>query len=154
MTGHPAGTEWFCKAHFQYAQRYSNLASGAALVKMRKAFWKDIFLLVVGSSLITGIFGALGSIALESLGTSGLLAGALIGGLIGAVVSGFLAVKAKLLDHSALIPSITGGFVGFLFAAIVAIGVSASSDSLFVSAISTLLIGVGFLVGRRVALRG
>lgn len=97
-----------------------------------------------------GIGGALGSIVGNSLGRTGLFAGGIIGGLLAAIATGRIASGRGWVPPAGWGRVAMGTAFGFLLAAGIAVNTLSSPVGPF---LSTMLIGIGALLGARFALR-
>ena len=91
-----------------------------------------------------GIGGALGSMAGNAFGKSGLWAGGILGGLLASMLVARIALWRRWIVRSQFWPTVLGAAVGFLLACAVAVNTLSSPIG---PLMSTLLIGAGALVG-------
>lgn len=106
-------------------------------------------ILLFGTAVILGgLGGALGSIVGNSFGRNGLFAGGVIGGLLAAIATGRVAAGRRWVAPSAWGRVAIGTAIGFLVAAGIAMR---SLSSPVGPVLSTILIGVGALIGARFA---
>jgi hypothetical protein len=102
-----------------------------------------LFVLLVAS----GGFGAFaGSVLGGLVGTRALFIGAVAGGIVGSAVAPVLAARWRWLERREVAGTGIGAVAGFLAAALVAVNTMSSPAG---PVVSTLLIGVGGLAGRR-----
>jgi hypothetical protein len=94
-----------------------------------------------------GAGGFLGSILGAALGIRGLFAGGVLGGLIASACAAMVAGRLKWIDRAEVPGTAVGAAVGFLAAAAVAVNTLSSPLG---PMLSTLLVGAGGLIGRRV----
>jgi hypothetical protein len=92
-----------------------------------------------------------GSILGNAFGRTGLFAGAVIGGASASAGAAFAAAWLKWIRADERIPTACGAVVGFLAAALIAVNTLSSPVG---PVISTMLTGVGGLVGLRLKRRG
>jgi hypothetical protein len=101
--------------------------------------------------LLGGLGGMLGSIVGNAAGKRGLFIGGAVGGIIGAWLSGVIASRRQWIPRSAALGASAGAATGFLLAALVATQTLGSPVG---PILSTVLIGVGAVVGSRFQPRG
>ena len=106
-----------------------------------------LFLLLV----IAGGAGALaGSVVGGAFGKIGLFTGGFLGGTLASAAAAYLAARLKWIQPNERAGTACGAVAGFLAAAIVAINTLSSPVG---PVLSTLLTGIGGLLGRRLARR-
>jgi hypothetical protein len=106
-----------------------------------------IFVLV---SVSSGIFAVIGSILGGSLfGQMGLFIGALVLGILSVVVNTLILYRVRWIGLPELYRSMTGGVIGFLLAAVLAVSGSRAFNSPVVPVLSVMLVGIGVLLGLR-----
>jgi fructose-specific phosphotransferase system IIC component len=93
-----------------------------------------------------GAGGLVGSIIGAALGHGALFIGGLLGGLIASPCAAYLAARLHWIDARETKTTALGAALGFLAAAIVAVNTLSSPIG---PVLSTLLVGTGGLVGRR-----
>ena len=106
-----------------------------------------LFLLVC---MLAGLLTFAGSILGNSMGRTGLYAGAVIGGMGGVWLAVWLATRIKLLAKAHFLPAMIGGGAGFIVAAIIAVN---SLWTPIIPLASVALIGVGTLLGKAISQR-
>jgi len=104
-----------------------------------------VLLIVAG-----GAGGLAGSIVGAAAGKGAILIGGLLGGLIASPGAAYLAARLHWIEPSEATSTALGAALGFLAAAIVAVNTLSSPVG---PIMSTLLIGTGGLVGRRLHAR-
>lgn len=107
-----------------------------------------LFLLLIAAG---GAGGMAGSIVAAAAGKRGLFIGGFVGGLIAAPLASYLAARLRWIDPRQVKGTALGAALGFLAAAIIAINTLSSPVG---PVLSTLLIGAGGLLGRRLSIRG
>ena len=95
-----------------------------------------------------GLGGALGSIAGHAFGKAGLYAGGILGGLIASMLVARIALWRHWIVRSQFWPTALGAAIGFLAACAIAANTLSSPIG---PVLSTLLIGVGAVLGARAA---
>jgi len=106
-----------------------------------------LFILLV----IAGGAGAfIGSVLGGAFGKTGLFAGGFLGGALTSAGAAYLAARLKWIQPNERAGTACGAVAGFLAAALVAINTLSSPVG---PVISTLLTGIGGLIGRRLARR-
>ena len=106
-----------------------------------------LFVLLIAAG---GAGGMAGSIVGAAAGKRGLFIGGFVGGLIAAPLAAYLAARLRWIDPRHVKGTALGAALGFLAAATVAINTLSSPVG---PSLSTLLIGAGGLVGRRLEAR-
>lgn len=107
--------------------------------------------LFVLSSFLGGLGGALGSIAGNSFGKTGLWIGGVVGGLLGAAGAVAIAKGRRWIAAEQFRATTVGAMVGFLAAAGVAVNTLSSPIG---PILSSGLTGLGALIGARLSARG
>ena len=107
--------------------------------------------LFVVSCLLAGISGAVGSMIGNAAGGKGLWIGGVLGGIAGAIAAAVVARAMKWITPGQLRSTATGAAVGFLAAALIAVNTLSSPIG---PLLSTALVGIGALIGARIANRG
>jgi fructose-specific phosphotransferase system IIC component len=102
------------------------------------------FLLFVLACVLPGLGGAVGSIAGNAFGKTGLWTGGVLGGLLASLLVAWLATKMNWIPREQRRATALGTAVGFLLAAGVAVNTLSSPVG---PALSTMLAGLGALVG-------
>jgi hypothetical protein len=108
------------------------------------------FLLFLTTTIGAGFFAALGSIVGHAAGKTGLFVGGVIGGLFGVTIATRLAVWRRWVERRDYYPTTFGGEIGFIAAAIIAVNTLSSPVG---PGLSTLLVGIGALVGLHISTR-
>ena len=103
-------------------------------------------LLFATAMVLGGLGGMLGSIVGNAFGKTGLFVGGVIGGLLAAILTGKIAAALKWVPSSGWRPVAIGAAVGFLAAVAIAVNTLSSPIG---PVLSTILVGVGALVGAR-----
>src|SRR5262245_5832936 len=98
------------------------------------------------ATALGGVGGFLGSIIGAAFGHESLFLGGFIGGVAVAPLTGRLALWRHWISRSQYWPTTLGAAVGFLAAALIAVNTLSSPVG---PILSTCLIGIGALVGRR-----
>lgn len=101
-----------------------------------------LFIIVCGLAGV-GIF--LGSVLGNSMGKAGLFLGAVAGGIIGVGAAVWLAVRFGFLDRAAYAMTFSGGVLGFIVAAVIAVK---NLDGPLIPMASVALIGLGAFIGK------
>jgi hypothetical protein len=102
--------------------------------------------LFVGSSVLGGLGGALGSIVGHAFGPRGLWIGGVAGGLLASLLSARVAVWRRWVAPGRYWGTAMGASAGFLVAAAVAVRTLSSPVG---PALSTAFVGLGAVLGRR-----
>lgn len=102
------------------------------------------FLLFVLACVLPGLGGAVGSIAGNAFGKTGLWTGGILGGLLASLLVAWLAAKMKWIPPEKQRATALGTAIGFLFAAAIAVNTLSSPVG---PALSTMLAGLGAVVG-------
>jgi peptidoglycan/LPS O-acetylase OafA/YrhL len=105
----------------------------------RKLTW--LFLLSCGMS---GLLTVLGSIGGRTFGRTGLFVGAVVGGLAGLALAGLFARRLRLIDRRSYAPTVIGGTIGYVLAAVIAVN---NLETPVVPMLSVSLVGLGAVVG-------
>jgi hypothetical protein len=100
-----------------------------------------LFFLVCG---ITGAGAVLGSMLGNAFSQTALFVGAIIGGIVGVVLAGQLARRFKLIASQNYAFTVTGGILGFLLAALIAVN---NLHTPVTPILSTSLVGLGAIAG-------
>jgi hypothetical protein len=103
-------------------------------------------LLFVTMCALAGFGGAVGSMLGHAFGSTGLYVGGIAGGLVAVTVGAWIATWRRWIPRARLATTALGAGVGFLAAAAVAVNTLSSPIG---PVLSTLLVGVGALVGSR-----
>ena len=106
-----------------------------------------LFVLLV---LAGGSGAFVGSVLGNAVGRTGLFAGAVVGGTSASAAAAFLAARMKWIAIDERVPTACGAVAGFLAAALIAVNTLSSPVG---PVLSTLLTGVGGLIGRRLKRR-
>ncbi|HEX6185334.1 MAG TPA: hypothetical protein VFZ44_15725 [Pyrinomonadaceae bacterium] len=106
-----------------------------------------LFILVCG---LDGICIFVGSVLGNSMGRTGLFAGAVAGGVLGVAAALLLASRLGLLGVSGYGAPFLFGVVGFLLAAVIAVK---NLHGPLIPVASVALVGLGVLAGKAFALR-
>ena len=104
--------------------------------------------LFVVACVLGGLGGFAGSVAGGAFGKTGLFVGGVAGGILIAPLSAKVAVWRKWIAPSQFWPTAIGAALGFAAAATVAVNTLQSPVG---PVLSTALIGIGALIGRRAA---
>ena len=107
-------------------------------------------LLFVTTMLAAGFFAAVGSMVGHLGGKTGLYVGGVLGGLFGVTIATRICVWRHWIDRKDFFPVTFGGEIGFLLAALIAVNTLSSPVG---PVLSTLLVGVGALVGLAISRR-
>ena len=110
---------------------------------------RDFYLFLLVCAL-TGFLIFAGSVLGNSMGRTGLFAGAIVGGFAGVGLAVWLSSRLGLLSKGNLLTPFIYGSLGFIVAAIIAV------NTLFtpiIPLLSLLLIGVGTLLGKAIGQR-
>ena len=107
---------------------------------------KDVLLFIIVCGL-DGICIFLGSVLGNSMGRTGLFAGAVVGGVVGVAASLLLAVRFNLLERAGYGAALFGGVVGFALAAVIAVK---NLQGPLIPVASVGLVGLGAIIGRAV----
>ena len=111
---------------------------------------KRLLLLVV-STIVTGAFAAIGSMAGHFLVSHlGVMLGGIVGGLFGAIFSARIAVRLKWIGHEDFYPTTFGAAIGFLAAAVIAMKTLSSPLG---PILGSFLIGIGAVIGSLIGSR-
>lgn len=105
-------------------------------------------LLFVTAMMLGGLGGMLGSMIGSAFGEGGMLAGGVVGGLLTAFLTGKIAAARGWVPSSRWRPVAVGASLGFLAAVAIAVNTLSSPIG---PVLSTILVGVGALIGARVA---
>ena len=97
--------------------------------------------------MLVGLLIFAGSVVGRSAGQMGLYVGAVIGGFAGVGLAGWLSTRIGLLSAAYLIPSLIGGSIGFIVAAVIAVNTLWTP---IIPLASVALIGIGALIGKAV----
>jgi len=100
------------------------------------------FIIVCG---LDGVCIFLGSVLGNSMGRTGLFAGAVVGGIIGVAAALLLAARFNLLDRSRYGAAFLGGVAGFGVAAVIAVN---NLQGPVIPVASVGLVGVGAILGK------
>jgi hypothetical protein len=111
-----------------------------------KKFWLFLAMWIVG-----GVGAAVGSMVGHAFGSRGLFIGAIVGGLLAVALVAQFAAWRGWISKSQKVMTTLGGAFGFLLAATIA---TRTLSSPIGPVLSSLLIGVGALLGARVGARG
>ncbi len=103
----------------------------------------------VATWVATGFVAVLGSAAGSAFGPRGLVVGALFGGVLGCMAAVWGISRLGWVSRERLLNTITGGLVGFGLAALVTVN---NLHTPLAVVLSSLLIGVGAVVGSEIAL--
>ena len=101
-----------------------------------------LFIIVCG---LDGICIFLGSVLGNSMGRTGLFAGAVVGGIFGIAAALLLAARFNLLDRSRYGAAFLGGVAGFIVAAVIAVN---NLQGPLIPIASVGLIGLGAILGK------
>jgi hypothetical protein len=104
------------------------------------------FLLFVTMCALAGFGGAVGSMLGHSFGSTGLYVGGIGGGLVAVTLGAWVAVSQRWIPRTRLGTTALGASVGFLAAVAVAVNTLSSPVG---PVLSTLLVGIGALLGSR-----
>jgi len=108
-------------------------------------------MLFLVTTIVTVGYAMIGSIIGHFLGSHrGVMLGGLLGGLIGAYFSAWISLQRKWIAPEAFYPTVIGGEIGFLLAALVAANTLSSPIG---PLLSSVLIGIGAVVGAHFAAR-
>lgn len=105
-------------------------------------------LLFVSAMILGGLGGMLGSMLGNAFGKNGLFVGGVIGGLVAAILTGRIAAARKWVPSSGWRHVAIGAALGFLAAVAIAVNTLSSPIG---PVLSTILVGVGALIGARLA---
>jgi hypothetical protein len=108
-------------------------------------------LLFATACILAGIGGALGSILGHAFGQTGLWVGGVLGGLAGSAAAAGVGVGRDWISRTQFRSTAIGAMVGFLAASAIAVKTLSSPIG---PALSTLLVGIGALIGERISRRG
>lgn len=111
---------------------------------------KRVYLFLV-SCLFAGIGGAVGSMIGNAAGGAGLWVGGVLGGIAGAIAAAVVSRAMKWITPGQVRSTATGAALGFIAAATIAVNTLSSPVG---PVLSTALVGIGALVGARVANAG
>ena len=106
-----------------------------------------VYLFLV-SCLFAGIGGAVGSMIGNAAGGTGLWVGGLLGGIGGAIAAAAVARAMTWITPGQVRSTAAGAALGFIAAALIAVNTLSSPVG---PVLSTLLVGIGALIGARVA---
>lgn len=118
-------------------------------IERRLSMMASLLLFIV-SCFLGGLGGLLGSIVGHAAGSRGLWVGGVLGGLLGSVAAAAVARARKWIGPSQFRMTAIGAAVGFLVAAAIAVNTLGSPVG---PILSTALIGIGAIVGSRLANR-
>jgi hypothetical protein len=127
-----------------------SLAAAAEFGRYAAPYWgsimslKDVPLFIIVCGL-DGICIFLGSVLGNSMGRTGLFAGAVVGGIIGVAAALLLAARLKLLDRASYGAAFLGGVVGFGIAAVIAVK---NLHGPLIPVASVGLVGLGSIIGK------
>jgi hypothetical protein len=108
--------------------------------------------LLFGLLIVAGGAGAVGtSMVGAAFGRRALFAGGLVGGLVGSIAGAWLASRFGWIQRTEVKATAAGAALGFLAATAIAVNTLHSPVG---PILSTLLIGAGGLVGRRIGQSG
>ena len=93
---------------------------------------------------MSGLLSVLGSIGGRAFGRTGLFVGAVVGGIVGIALAGLIARRFRLIDHRSYAPSVIGGTIGYVLAAVMAVN---NLERPVVPMLSVSLVGLGAVVG-------
>ena len=105
--------------------------------------WKLIRLFVLTCG-VSGLFTVLGSLGGHAFGGTGLFVGAVLGGMIGIALAGLVARRLRLIDHRSYVPTVIGGTIGYVVAAVIAVN---NLHTPVVPILSVSFVGFGAIVG-------
>jgi hypothetical protein len=105
--------------------------------------WKLIWLFLLTCG-VSGLLTVLGSIGGHAFGRTGLSVGAVLGGIIGIALAGLIARRLRLIDHRSYVPTVIGGTVGYIVAAVIAVN---NLHTPVVPILSVSLVGLGAVAG-------
>ena len=105
---------------------------------------KDVLLFSLVCSL-DGVCIFLGSILGNSMGRTGLFAGAIVGGILGVAAALLWAARLGLLDRARYGAAFIGGVIGFIIAAVIAVK---NLQGPLIPAASVGLVGLGAIIGK------
>jgi peptidoglycan/LPS O-acetylase OafA/YrhL len=103
-------------------------------------------LLFVTMCALAGFGGAVGSILGHAFGSRGLYVGGIGGGLLAVALGAWIAAWRRWIPRKRLVTTALGAGVGFLAAVAVAVNTLSSPVG---PVLSTLLVGIGALLGSR-----
>jgi hypothetical protein len=106
-----------------------------------------LFLLFLLMCLLSGVGGAVGSMAGHALGPGGLIVGGAIGGGLFVVGAALLASRWKWIRPAQRMWTAIGGIIGFALAVFVTLSTLSSPLG---PALSTALAGIGAVLGSRI----
>ena len=104
-------------------------------------------LLFITAMLLGGIGGMLGSMVGNTFGKTGLFAGGVVGGLLAAIPTAYVAVWRRWIAPGSRNAVTIGAALGFAAAAAIAVNTLSSPIG---PVLSTLLVGIGAVLGARV----
>ena len=117
------------------------------IADMHSMALKNLLLFLIVSGLDAGCI-LLGSFMGHSIRSIGLFAGAIIGGIVGVAVAVWLASRLRLLDRASYGATFSGGLIGFILAAVIAVK---NLHGPLIPMASVGLIGVGAILGKAVS---
>jgi len=109
---------------------------------------RSSLLLFFTALILGGLGGLLGSIVGNAFGKTGLFAGGIVGGLLAAIATGRVAAGRRWVPATGWGRVAIGTAFGFLLAAGIAVNTLSSPVG---PLLSTMLIGIGALIGARFA---